>query len=199
MAVKTGDGVKYAMTDAENGLTLFDEENVRGRSCGSCKACCTLVPVAEINKTSPERCKHLVSKGCSIYERRAGSCRFWSCRWLFDKDVNTRRPDHAGYVIDSALDTLLIDGREVQAFQLWVDPARRDAHRDPALRAYLELMGKRHGMATMVRFSAGGEDQFFLVPPSLCTEGVWLELKSDLPVFSEAEMKEKIAAARAAS
>ena len=43
-----------------------------------------------------------------------------------------RRPDLAGYAIDPMLDTILVDKQPVEVIQVWVDPARREAHRDPA-------------------------------------------------------------------
>ena len=92
----------------EEGLVVFGP-HIRGRNCGSCKACCTSVPVdlsPTEHKDANVRCKHVCSKGCAIYPQRPRPCQVWSCRWLFDQGTaGLRRPDHSGYVIDCAPDT----------------------------------------------------------------------------------------------
>jgi len=42
---------------------------VRGRQCGGCTLCCTLLPVKSLDKGANERCRHLCFKGCGIYAR----------------------------------------------------------------------------------------------------------------------------------
>lgn len=177
-----------------NGLSVFGPP-VRGRSCGSCTACCTQVPVVlseTEHKPANTRCKHLCSKGCRIYETRPRPCVAWSCRWLFDQDTaELRRPDQSGYVIDCATDTVLADGQPVHVVQVWVDPKRRDAHRDPALRRYLALLAVRHNLMTIVRWSS--EDGMALLPPAMNETGEWIEFESQ---YSTAEdMAAKLAAA----
>ena len=128
--------------------TIYGEP-VRGRSCGSCTLCCTLLPVELPSGPKPAnaRCPHSYSKGCRIYARRPDPCRYWSCRWLFDPaTAGLKRPDQSGVVIDAALDTILADGRPLDVLQIWCDPNRRDAHRDPAVRAYLADVARRTGM-----------------------------------------------------
>jgi hypothetical protein len=173
-------------------LTIYGEP-VRGRSCGSCKACCTQVPVeSPLNKPANVRCQHLRAKGCGIYERRPHVCRFWSCRWLFDPaTAELRRPDQSGYIIDPMLDTILTDGKAHEVLQIWCDPARRDAHRDPALRAYLEYMVREHGLVAIVRWSSA--EGMLLVAPSGSANGEWLEMYSNLN--TREEMTAKLAAA----
>lgn len=153
---------------------------VRGRSCGTCKTCCTLVPVEldDGEKPSNTPCKHLCSKGCAIYPARPEPCRYWSCRWLFDDaTAEMRRPDKTGYVIDPMLDTIGLDGQAYEVIQVWVDPARPDAHRDPALRRYLAAMAERFGVLTMVRWEF--PRAMVLAAPPL-TGGEWAERESDL-------------------
>lgn len=154
--------------------------HVRGRSCGSCQACCVQVPVvlsATEHKGANVRCRHLRAKGCGIYANRPRACIAWSCRWLFDAETaELRRPDLSGVVIDSQPDMVLADGQSVQVVQLWVDPKRRDAHRDPALRRYLERLTERHQMLVIVRYDA--EDGLVLLPPWANTSGEWVEHKS---------------------
>jgi hypothetical protein len=175
-----------------NGLTIYGPA-VRGRSCGSCKACCTQIPV-ELHggerKPAGVRCKHLVSKGCGIYARRPDPCRYWSCRWLFDDDTSAmRRPDHSGCIVDPALDTVMVEGQPLDVLQVWCDPARRDAHRDPALRAYLEAMHAKHGLMTFVRYNS--QDGFMLAPPRASDTGEWLEVGGDM--ISAEALAEKLA------
>jgi hypothetical protein len=175
-----------------NGLTIHGPP-VRGRSCGACKACCTQIPV-ELHggerKPAGVRCRHLVGKGCGIYARRPDPCRYWSCRWLFDAaTADLRRPDHSGCIVDPTIDTLLIEGQPVDVLQVWCDPARREAHRDPALRAYLEAMHRRFGFLVFVRFNS--QDGFALVPPAASHTGDWLEVGGTM--VTEAEMAAKLA------
>lgn len=68
------------------------------------------------------------------------------------------RPDRTHYVIDVMPDfiTLVYDETgaltNVEVVQIWVDPSYPDAHRDPALRAYIERRGEE-GIAAIVRYS----------------------------------------------
>lgn len=174
-----------------NGWTIYAEP-IRGRSCGECKACCTQVPAQLDDETKPAnvRCRHVCSKGCAIYPTRPDPCRYWSCKWLFDPMTgDLRRPDRSGYIIDPALDTVLKDGQPVEIIQVWVDPNRRAAHRDPALRAYLVAVAEQFGLAAIVRFSS--TDGLVLVAPSLSGTGDWLEI--DQAPISEAAMQAKLA------
>lgn len=147
------------------------------RECGGCTACCKITPVAELAKPANTRCKHQrFGKGCSIYARRPMSCRAWSCAWLTGEDAaDLRRPDRSHYVIDMMMDfvTLKYDDatpdRKVPVIQIWLDPLYPDAHRDPALRAYIERLG------TMALIRRGSEDGFILCPPSRSADGQWHE------------------------
>lgn len=173
------------MTDDPGSITIYGQP-IRGRSCGSCKLCCTLLPVdlPEGKKPANEKCRHVFSKGCSIYENRPIPCRYWSCRWLFDEaTANLRRPDKTGYIIDSALDTILAEGEPVEVFQVWVDPERRDAHRDPALRAFLLEMATRYRLPAIIRWSSS--DGMVLVAPPMTKDREWLELTSNMKSSEE--------------
>lgn len=174
-----------------NGWSIYGP-NVRGRKCGACKLCCTLLPVDLVDEWKPHnvRCKHLRSSGCGIYATRPDSCRMWSCKWLFDDaTAGLRRPDLAGYAIDPMLDTILVDERPIDVIQIWCDPARREAHRDPALRAYLALMHARFGLLTIVRWGSG--NGLVLAPPSTTESGEWEEAGGELK--SEDAMRARLA------
>lgn len=165
------------------------------RSCGDCQLCCKLLPVRSLAKEANTRCQHQRHrKGCAVYHRLtlvAPECRAWSCRWLVDSDApELRRPDHVGYVVDLVPDVLKAiskaDGTEhyVPVVQVWVD--RPDAHRDPALRAYLE----RLQMPAIIRSSAS--EGFLLVPPSMTETGEWLEREGDTTAPSGSLMREAV-------
>jgi hypothetical protein len=148
------------------------------RQCGDCQLCCKLLPVRSLDKGSGERCRHQQHhKGCKVYAqlfRIAPECRLWNCRWLVDEAGATKRPDRAHFVVDVMPDFIRADdgdGRieEVPVVQIWVDPDFPDAHRDPALRDWLD----RTGQVALIRYSSG--DGFCLFPPSRMASREWME------------------------
>lgn len=152
---------------------------VRGRRCGGCTACCITLPVPPMGKGANERCPKLCSRGCSIYSTRPTACRLFMCRWLMDESTaGLRRPDKAGYVIDPSLDRIVANGTPVDCVQIWVDPKRPDAHRDPALRAWLAGVADRYGLIALVRWNS--RDAMALVAPALTSDGEWLEAESNM-------------------
>jgi hypothetical protein len=167
--------------------------NVRGRMCGSCTACCTQVPVQRLpwgDKPANVRCPKLCSRGCSIYARRPEPCRYWSCRWLFDETTKgLRRPDRSGYIVDPMLDTIVVEHTQrVEVIQVWIDPARPDAHRAPELRAWLGQMAELHGLPAIVRWNS--DDGMVLAAPCLNeTKTGWLEIGSTLVGRGELQAK----------
>ncbi len=66
------------------------------RQCGSCKACCTYLSVAEIGKAAGERCKNLSRYGCKIYKTRPAECASYECMWMRGFGENSHRPDKLG-------------------------------------------------------------------------------------------------------
>lgn len=150
------------------------------RKCGGCTLCCKVLPVAEIGKADNERCQHKCVKGCKIYRTPAMpiSCRFWDCRWINGDDTaDLSRPDRSHYVIDTIPDivqTITETGEQasISAVQVWVDPDYRNAHRDPALRRFLQRRAEEDGMVAIIRYSA--DERFVLVAPPLAG-GEWLE------------------------
>jgi hypothetical protein len=154
------------------------------RACGDCQLCCKLLPVADavLQKKGGERCKHQAHHvGCRVYNSAAmpPSCRLWNCAWLVADDTgDLRRPDRSHYVIDIMPDFVTIEDNETGArinmpvVQIWIDPNHPDAHRDPALRAYLEA----RPTAALIR--SNSHDAFLLVPPALAGDGKWHETES---------------------
>lgn len=150
------------------------------RRCGPCQLCCRLLPTPEVPTLAGERCRHQrFGKGCAIYNNRPAPCRLWSCRWLVEDDTaDLLRPDRAGYVIDILPDFITLQdhvtGAEtpVEVVQIWVDPRRPDAHRDPALRRYLERRAAE-GKAALLRY--GSSRAVVLIAPALNSTGEWVE------------------------
>jgi hypothetical protein len=164
----------------------FTEE--RNRRCGDCQLCCKLLPVRSIGKVAGQHCKHQRHhKGCSVYghlARVSPECKLWSCRWLAEDDTaELSRPDRSHYVLDVMPDfvTLRDDAtgavQQIQVVQIWVDPSYRDAHRDPALRAYLERRAKEN-IIGLIRWS--DTEGMALFPPSLSSDGQWHERDSGM-------------------
>ena len=158
------------------------------RQCGDCQLCCKLLPVGAVKKEAGERCKYQRhGKGCTVYARLepvSPECRLWNCRWLVNDDTaDLSRPDRSHYVIDLMPDFVTIrddeTGRKehVEAVQIWVDPRYPDAHRDPALRAYLERRAKENKVA-LVRWS--GDKGMAIFPPELSADRQWHEVGSSV-------------------
>jgi hypothetical protein len=168
------------------------------RKCGDCQLCCVLLPVADganiitsdgrtlqmpgaLNKKAGQRCPHQKhGVGCKLHGTKAMpySCSIWNCRWLVNNDTHDmQRPDRVHYVIDIMPDLVEMvrhdtgETIEMEVIQIWVDPDYPDAHRDPALRRYIDRQRK----AALIRFNE--RDSIFLAPPSLTGEG-WYERDS---------------------
>ena len=149
------------------------------RHCGNCTLCCKLVPVKELQKAAGQRCRYQKAlKGCTIYQRRPLTCQLWNCAWLVgDGTAGLRRPDFSHYVVDIAPDYVTAvpdDGPKmtIPVVQVWCDPKFPDAHRDPALRSYLQRRCEQDGFAAIIRYDAGRG--FVLFPPGM-TGGDWVE------------------------
>jgi hypothetical protein len=152
------------------------------KHCGSCTACCRLLPVKELLKPALKKCQYQSTfKGCRIYETRPNSCRAWSCVWLLDSSAPFRRPDRVGYVVDPVPDIIVlgedaVNGRRLSAVQVWVDPNRPDAHRDPDLRAWFAARATNPESAIIVR--SDQRHSIVVVPPWLSENGKWIEIES---------------------
>lgn len=175
---------------------------IQGRACGGCGFCCTTVPVRAVpllDKAGGVKCQHRRSTGCSIYSSRPDPCAAWNCTWLYQPAASgLKRPDIGGYAVDPMPQQILLNGEPIHVVQVWCDPARRDAHRAPELRAYLDVIGRDTRMPAIVRWPNGQpqEDQeaTVLFAPSL-TGGDWWEQSSAM--LSEAVMAGKLSEANA--
>lgn len=157
------------------------------RQCGDCQLCCKLVPVNALNKPASTKCQYQRhGKGCTVYRTRRmpAECGLWVCRWLVNDDAaDLGRPDRTHYVIDVMPDFVIAqdEGQEpirIGAIQVWVDADYPDAHRDPALRAWLDRRGRDDGLVAIIRYN--DKAGFTLVPPSLTGNGQWREIQSNV-------------------
>lgn len=176
------------ITDNGDGEVTIDfTAKSSNRGCGTCTLCCRLLPTRfddGTTKPANQRCRHQCRKGCAIYGAHPLDCQAFECRWLAAVGTeHLRRPDRSHYVIDPMPDQLRLQGADddevtlMPAVQIWVDPEHPDAHRDPALRAYLQDVGVKHGMAAIIRYSS--IDGFALFPPALTGEG-WIERRDSV-------------------
>jgi hypothetical protein len=158
------------------------------RECGQCQLCCKLLPVEAVDKLAGQRCKYQRHhKGCAIHAKLmavAPACAVWNCRWLVEDDTHgLSRPDRSHYVLDIMPDFVTLrndlDGssQHVQVVQIWVDPGYPDAHRDPALRAYLERRAKEN-IVGIVRWDDKGAMVIF--PPSMNQNRQWNEVMTNM-------------------
>ena len=64
--------------------------------------------------------------------------------------------------------------------QIWIDPSFPDAHRDPALRAYLYRRAEQDRMGALIR--SDDKTAMALLAPPLMKDGQWCEKGSLLGV-----------------
>jgi Fe-S-cluster containining protein len=137
----------------------------------------TMTP--EFDKPAGERCKHQRhGKGCAIYRQRPFGCRVWRCMWLQNDTGDLPRPDRLHLVVDVVPDFVVLhqDSGEMinlLVLQVWIDPKHRDAHRDPAFRAWLAERSARTGEAALIRYS--DSDAMLLAPPAISEDHEWHE------------------------
>jgi hypothetical protein len=92
------------------------------------------------------------------------------------------RPDRSHYVVDIMPDFITLKVNEkvshVEVVQIWCDPKYPDAHRDPALRRWVENLAKQ-GIVAMVRYNE--EESTIIFAPSMSDDGQWHEIKASDP------------------
>jgi hypothetical protein len=139
------------------------------------------IMIKDFDKPAGQRCQYQRhAKGCAIYAKRPLGCRVWNCRWLLGDDTaDLSRPDRSHVVIDITPDFVTLrDGNtgeatNVEVVQIWIDPKYPDAHRDPALRRYIERRGQE-GIAAIIRWSS--DKAMTIFPPSMSKDGQWHEI-----------------------
>ncbi len=145
------------------------------RQCGTCQACCSIVPVGALKKPAATRCEHQRFKsGCAIYARRPFECALWSCAWLaaWPEAAALRRPDRAGYVVDVLPDSVMLNGRELLVAQVWTTPDdKRELPNDAGVQAFALEVAVRRRWGTLIRH--GNERGTLLIAPPLSADGEW--------------------------
>lgn len=115
-------------SDAAKLDEIRERLKARGKGCGECTACCTLMrvdmaPIAPTHKPERTKCTHECKAGCSIYENKPDSCSAFMCLWLatqmFDAPMPARwRPDRIGGVVDvNAVGNMTIHLKHEAAFE----------------------------------------------------------------------------------
>jgi hypothetical protein len=168
---------------------------VTARRCNECTLCCRLLPIAEIGKAAGTVCTQQRSKGCRVYgtQNFPRSCGLWSCAWLVDESIQLPRPDRAHYVIDTMPEFIEVEGMTASVVQIWIDPRYPNAHRDPALRAWLATRWVTHEQLGLVRLDS--KVSIALFPPGVIKDG-WYEQggRANVPQHSAAQVVETLRA-----
>jgi hypothetical protein len=75
----------------------------KNRRCGSCSACCEVLPIEEVDSPRYTACKH--QRGsyncCSIYPDRPSFCSKFKCAWLHGNFSIADRPNKIGCFVTS--------------------------------------------------------------------------------------------------
>ena len=97
---------------------------ILGRSCGSCKLCCKVLSIVELQKPKDQWCRHCeIGRGCKIYEDRPDECRNFYCGYLTSPDLK----DHWFPATSKLVVVSELDGARVA---IHVDPGRPHAWRE---------------------------------------------------------------------
>jgi hypothetical protein len=86
-----------------------------GRTCGGCKACCSVLSVEEEGKPGGCDCRHLAGGGCGVYRDRPFVCRHYTCAWLAGHGTEADRPDRSGLLLSLGSDH---EGNHLAVFEL---------------------------------------------------------------------------------
>jgi len=174
-------------------------ERERPKRCGQCTLCCTVVPVAEIEKPRNSPCQHLAHGGCGIYAFRPRSCKTWSCAWLVTPTMNASwRPDRCHIVIDVMTDHVLVTphgtGRSeaIEVGQIWLEEGYDHLVASERMDAIVEAAARNHHLAVIIRFADG--TCLVRAHASIAADGKDFTGKRSQPV-DQIEFKRRVAAA----
>tara|TARA_R110000772_G_scaffold17946_3_gene49862 strand:+ start:20048 stop:20506 length:459 start_codon:yes stop_codon:yes gene_type:complete len=92
------------------------------KECGDCTLCCELLPIGEINKPASVLCGDCVlTKGCSIYDKRPQSCRDFECSYISSDDMEEDlKPINCNVIFEKVTETVhlaLIHPKDLDAWQ----------------------------------------------------------------------------------
>ena len=114
-------------------------DQIKGRTCGECTACCTSLGVEELSKPLWQRCEHVCEAGCAIYPDRPRSCHDFTCLWLHGFfGLDKHRPDKLGLIFAMQRDRKL--GAILVAWESWPGAMSKD----PGLYVLNRLSAQRY-------------------------------------------------------
>jgi hypothetical protein len=150
---------------------------VQVRPCAGCSACCTVLGVRELEKAPWMTCKHVVPKGCGIYETRPPICGKFYCLWQSGVGEDRDRPDHLG-VVFAPTDgpTEFTHEVEVQAYEVVADAFNRPRVVEIAKR----FLAK--GRLVVGHTFGGGSFRFLGPPEKVRLAKQWVEENRDKPL-----------------
>lgn len=104
------------------------------RPCSECTACCTLMAVTELGKPFYQKCVHVSSAGCGIYETKPHGCNVFHCLWthipIFPEAY---RPDKYGVMFEAA-------GSELSIYEIEKDRLLNQSVWNFIHKVYLHVM-----------------------------------------------------------
>lgn len=113
----------------------------KGRSCGSCYACCVWLGINELKKWTGQTCKHLdgrdPAKRCSIYDKRPSACSEYKCMWLQGYGPDELQPNRSGILLTGYQSEKTPDSLAVTA--LVFDEAKAKDWTDSVMREVVTL------------------------------------------------------------
>ncbi|MBV1705047.1 MAG: hypothetical protein KGI57_01685 [Hyphomicrobiales bacterium] len=109
---------------------------IPGKACGSCKMCCQVLEIPELDKPAGPDCPNCAGRnGCAIYDARPNVCREFECEWLGERSLGPRlRPDLCGVIFFVDPDT--------DEYRAVSHPAKPMAFRAPEVFKHLVAMAK---------------------------------------------------------
>lgn len=96
------------------------------RSCGGCRACCTLMSIPEFESAAGVPCPKECAIGCSIHEIKPKSCKEYECAWLGSGLGEEYRPDNIRVMISMYKTPLgnCIVAQELDKDSFWKDEVK---------------------------------------------------------------------------
>lgn len=142
----------HAMSEHPNHrLTSSMSPDPMVRSCGTCRVCCKLPNIPELNKPLDTWCTHVnreraSERGCSVFgtAQRPSVCSAFSCGWALGMGDAEDRPDRLGVLIQP---TVRADTERVLTFVEF----RPGALAEPRAQALLEQWAAKNGGFVIIR------------------------------------------------
>ena len=121
------------------------------RSCGTCRVCCKLPNIPDLDKPLDTWCSHVnrdrgSEQGCSVLgtEKRPGVCSAFMCGWALGMGEPEDRPDRLGVLMQP---TVRAESERVLTFVEF----RPGALAEPRAQALLEQWAAKNGGYVIIR------------------------------------------------